>query len=461
LTSATSYYEAKTNSRVDASGIYNDFFASFYFYYPRISTLSDYDSNDEAFVQEFRLTSNGDGRVDWIVGAFYQDQEMKFDTVQTMPGFEEWFEAAGLAAYFGTPSPLTTPANLVYVQDRTTGFNEAALFGEMTFHVTDAWDVTLGGRFFRQEIDNDDTSILPTCFTILESIGLGFYCGSPPLGGSSNRSKDSLDDQIFKFNTAYAFSDHTRAYFTWSQGFRNGGVNALPTVGFIDDSVGGQFPDVNSFSADKVDNWEVGLKGTLGERNSLYTIAVFNMEWKHPQARIFGAASGIEGVGNSTADARSQGIELEISGILGERWDYALGYSYTDAKFIEDGELYVNPVQAGDPLPGHSRNMASGSLTYTVPLSDDNRLQFNVSGFYRSGFENDLPGGLQEFQLDSYSLWDASIAYDAGNWILRLFGKNLTDEDAVASASLLGPSSERLVVTRPRTIGLSFTYRYE
>jgi outer membrane receptor for monomeric catechols len=461
LTSATSYYDVATNTRVDSSGLYEDFFSFFYFYFPRISTFSDYEASDKSFVQELRLASNSDGALKWLVGAFYLDQDLSFQTVQKMPGFEDWFDAAGLASYFGVPVPITTPPDLVYVQDRETTFTESALFGELSFQITEAWQVTGGARFFEQKIGNDDTSILPTCYTILEEgFGQGFYCGNPPLGGSSNRSKDTVSDAVYKVNTSYELNGDTNVYLTWSQGFRNGGVNALPEVGFIDETLGGQFPDINTFSADKVDNYEVGIKGFLAERSIRYSLAAYYIDWRNPQARIVGANSGIDGVSNSTADAESRGVELEIEGVVGDHISYSLGYAYTDAEFVEDGELYTTDISDGTRLPGHSKHMAAGSLSYTVPVAG-NDLTLATSAVYRSSFENGLPGGQGEYTLDSFTLWDAFVSYEMSNWTFRLFAKNLTDENAAVSASLISPQTNRLVLTRPRTFGLGVTYRFD
>jgi len=461
LTSSTSYYEVTTDSTVDASGLYEDFYASFYFYYPRISTLADYSDSDNTFAQEVRLTSSGDNRVDWIVGAFFLDQEMKFDTVQTMPGFEDWYEAAGLQAYFGTPIPLTNPPNLVFQEDRKTTFKEAALFGELTYHVTDQWQLTGGVRIFQQKIDNSNNSILPTCYNILESFGLGFYCGSPPLGGASVDSKDKLNDQVFKFNTLYALNEATNAYFTFSQGFRNGGVNALPTVGYVNDTLGGEYPDINTFYADKVNNWELGLKGNLDEGNLSYSVALYYEDWEDPQSRIVGALSGIPGVSNSTADATSKGVELELQGVAGENWNYTLGYTYTDAEFSEDGELYTTVVEDGYQLPGTSKSMLSGMLSYYLPVGSNSSWLFSTDAAYRSSFENALPGQIQEYHIDGYTIWNADITYQVNSWSFRLFAKNLGDEDAVAAASLVGPLSSRLVIGQPRTFGIRVTYQYQ
>ena len=461
LTSATSYYEQTTETRVDASGIYEDFFSFFYFYYPRISTQSDYRATDDTFVQELRLASNTEGNIDWIVGAFFLDQELQFDTVQKMPGFEEWFDASGLAAYFGIPVPITTPPDLVYQQNRTTTFEELALFGEVTFNISDAWQVTGGVRVFEQNIGNDDASILPMCYLINEiGFGAGFYCGEPPLGGAATRTSDDVADSVFKLNTSYALNENTNLYATWSQGFRNGGVNALPTVGFIDETLGGTFPNINQFSADKVDNYEIGVKGFLSDNALRYSLALYHNDWQDPQARITGFNSGIDGVSNATADAESQGLEVELDGVIGDHWTYSLGYAYTDAQFSEAGALYVIDVVDGARLPGHSEHMAAGSVAYTTDFRG-NALNFSVDATYRSDYENGLPGSPGEFNLDGFTIWNAYISYELPKWTFRIFGKNLADEDAAVSASLVSAQTNRLILNRPRTLGLSVTYRME
>jgi iron complex outermembrane receptor protein len=463
LTSATSYYERTVETQVDASAIYEDFFSFFYFDYPRISTLQDFEASDETFVQELRLASDTGGRIEWIGGLFYLDQDLQFDTRQTMPGFEAWFDASGLSSYFGIPVPITSPPDLVFQQDRATTFEELALFGELTVNLSDDWQITGGMRVFEQKIGNDDTSILPTCYLINEiGFGAGFYCGAPPLGGASSRTSDKVNDQVFKLNTSYALSEDTNVYATWSQGFRNGGVNALPTVGFLDDTLGGAFPDINQFSADKVDNFEVGVKGFLANRTLRYSVAAFYIDWQDPQARIAGFNSGVEGVSNATADAQSQGFELELDGIFADHWRYTLGYAYTDAEFAESGSLYNVDLADGATLPGHSKHMAAGSLAYATSFRG-NDLNFSVDATYRSDYENGLAGSPQEFNLDGFAIWNAYASYDLPNWTFRLFAKNLADEDAAVSASVIprSPRSNRLVLNRPRTLGISVTYRLE
>ena len=90
-----------------------------------------------------------------------------------------------------------------------------------------------------------------------------------------------------------------------------------------------------------------------------------------------------------------------------------------------------------------------------------NALNFLVDATYRSDYENALPGHPGEFDLDGFTIWNAYISYELPNWTFRLFGKNLADEDAPVSASLVSAQTNRLILNRPRTLGLSVTYRLE
>ncbi len=76
LTSSTSHYEHTGTGISDNSGVYarNGWFV-FYGSSPRPIAQAERFYDDSAVVQELRLVSNGDGRVDWTAGFFYMDQD--------------------------------------------------------------------------------------------------------------------------------------------------------------------------------------------------------------------------------------------------------------------------------------------------------------------------------------------------------------------------------------------------
>ena len=60
---------------------------------------------------------------------------------------------------------------------------------------------------------------------------------------------------------------------------------------------------------------------------------------------------------------------------------------------------------------------------------------------------------------DSYTLWNASIAYSSSDWEVSVFGTNLFDEEYYSSlvTSLTGAPG---IVGSPRVIGLSISREF-
>jgi len=131
------------------------------------------------FSQEIRLTGSGE-RVDWMVGAFYSDEELdRNETYRYGAAYEPYLSSlvgsqvlAGVAAQL-SPLGLTVnqsnPATfLSQVSGRPFGTNytglgtldrhdqqarSAAIFTNNTFHATDALDITVGLRYTREKKD--------------------------------------------------------------------------------------------------------------------------------------------------------------------------------------------------------------------------------------------------------------------------------------------------------------------
>jgi len=89
-------------------------------------------------------------------------------------------------------------------------------------------------------------------------------------------------NQVFKFNTSYEIAPHTLVYATWSEGFRRGGVNALP----IGSCYYCETTALETYKPDEARNTEVGIKGSFGHGSS-YTFTLYNIDWKDPQIEAY------------------------------------------------------------------------------------------------------------------------------------------------------------------------------
>jgi len=446
LTSASSYYDNDSFAVNDISGFIEQFLFAYYYFFPRLTNPSMDATEEKGFVQELRLASNGENRIDWLAGVYYQDGKNRYVSDEPVPGIREYYVA--LLAF----DPGSDTALLI---DRTIDTRDIALFGELTYHITDVWQVTAGARGFWQQFKQNVLQQLPVC---------GSFCandGVDPLGSTTGFNKQNFQDEIYKINTSYDLTENLMAYFTWSQGFRRGGANALPTAGAFAES-----PDLFIYRSDKANNFEVGLKGTLFDTVS-FALAGYYIKWKDFQFDDFAPVSGLQFVANAN-DARSLGAEFEASANLTDNLFTSFGYSYTDAKLTEDFALEDPAIEPnstfgfdGDRLPGIPKHSLTVSADYTQPIANSLDMIFHVNGSYRSktnSHYNELTNlGRRFFVMDGFSIWDASVSLAQENWMLSLFVDNIGNEKGVTGGVTADNFTERgayFFVTRPRTVGL-------
>ena len=495
LTSSTSYYEVEQTFEREDTGFMEAVrapggftFSLIYGYYPRLLNLIGGSNGSDAVTQELRLVSDWDRRWDYVAGFYYEDSNDFFKLVNGFPGLIDYCAQSGITlpgsascyGIFGLP-PGYTGANPqiretdpfvgddLFSWDRKTDYEDIALFGELTFHVTDQWQITGGIRAFWQKFTIDFLQIVPYC---------GASCaqdGIDPLGTLAVASTSDFTDQLFKVNTSYDITDKMLAYATWSEGFRRGGANYLPTAGFL-----ASLPDFVTYEPDSATNYEIGLKGKDLFGRFTYSLAGYYIDWKKFQFEAL-SPSGIAGVFNGEA-ARSLGVELEVRGNIAENLHLDFGYSYTDAQVTEDFTLIDLaaftgvPVAGqqmfdGDPLPGVPEHSVTIGLDYLQPLKFGNgwTLNYHVDGSFRdktqSTFNQTSQSGLQFYEMDSFWIWNASLTLNSGsNWDASFFIRNLGDEEGITGGmpqASLGFRGEVFNVVRPRTFGLAISYRYQ
>ena len=92
------------------------------------------------------------------------------------------------------------------------------------------------------------------------------------LGPSTGLHDNDESDTLYKLNLAYMPKENQTWYATVSEGFRRGGVNAVPTEGsFIEEA--GWVP----FDSDSVLNLEFGAKG-ITKRDVFYNLSIYRID---------------------------------------------------------------------------------------------------------------------------------------------------------------------------------------
>ena len=175
LTSVTSWLDRTIQHEGDGKAVYQS---------PFITTVTGvYDNEQQDFTQEFRLQSVEEGRLDWLMGLFYQHQDYSLYHEVVVPGFDE--RTGGFAAMFGTPDRL-----LVTETDRPT--KQTAAFGDVIYRFSERWEGTLGGRWFRFRYSNESSSIGPLTGAGSFYQGHASESGFTPRLGLSYHSSDEL-----------------------------------------------------------------------------------------------------------------------------------------------------------------------------------------------------------------------------------------------------------------------------
>ena len=440
FTSATSYYENDTYTTNDATAFYKILFGGYYAGIPRLHVAGDFWTDEEAWIQEARLVSNTEGFVDWTLGLFYYDQQL---------GFFDNEEALGSStALFGAPGLAD---ERLFVIDRSWDFTDVAIFGEITLNLSDVWQVTGGVRGFHQKFTTQQDLLLPFC---------GSYCsndGIDPLGSTRGDTTTKKETNVlFKANTSYDITEEHTAYFTFSQGFRRGGANSLPTAGFFAED-----PALLSYKPDEVNNYEVGVKGKVLDSWS-YSAAAFWVQWKDTQFFTTSPNAFADMVINAN-DARTRGIELEIAGQAIDNLDVFLGYAYINAELTEDFDFAGKIGFKGDRLPGSPKHNLVLGGDYRYDLTGDMSLVFHVDGVYTSNRLNALNDlDIRYRVFEGFWLWDAELRLEAEQWQASFFVDNVFDEFGVTTGQTVRRNGLAAIdwFARPRTMGINVSYNF-
>ncbi|EED36368.1 hypothetical protein NOR51B_2319 [Luminiphilus syltensis NOR5-1B] len=483
FTSTTSTYDNEGVGESDNGGLWSsggevdgtsrDWNSLFYGgEWPRPIQRAERGYDDEAVIQEFRLVSNSsDSIIDWIGGVFYIDQDTSVYQLSHNPGMNLFKNACR-----NTGDPVCTTGGIYggfwprfyegdlseidfeYVRD--TKYEELAVYGELTFHLSESIRVTGGVRWFDNETVND---------TIL-----GFPLPPGSTSPMAPQSTDDDDDILFKLNASWDLNEDTMVYGTFSQGYRHGGAQAVPSLENGDPFGEPNAEAIRTFESDSVDNYEIGIKG--GDPRLRYTASLFYVDWQDPQLNTVSSFYGFFLAANGD-QASTSGVELELEGYLTDSLHYRLGYTYVSAELEKD---FISPqtggvvASEGAQLPGAPENTLSFNIDNRWSITGDMDLVTAFNAYYQSKTENFINQSSPENEtFDDFWLLGATASLQTQSWQATLYVRNLTDEAAPTGSfprsnwsfdtgtfeNWYGNGNRQFIV-QPRTIGLRLGYRF-
>lgn len=397
------------------------------------------------YVEELRLVSTGEDPWRWVAGLFYQNQKNETVSYDYEPGLPEFLG-------------ITRPDALDDFNVIENPFTDKAVFGELTYQFTPAWQVTVGERWFR------DTQLqtYKEAFPIYDVLSNG----GPSTGfdfDSNFRVSGAKSSSIYKFNTSYRFTPELMLYATVSQGYRAGGINVVPECAPNQPKgVPCLLPDEVVLKPDTTTNYELGMRSTWLDHRLLLNGALYDIKWK--DLRVHGISRlGADFLTNGSS-ARSRGVELQFQALLPYQLSLLGSYTFTDARMTAPATLGGINAQQGDRLPESPRHMGSLGLRYVYKLPKDYSFDASYSITARSNVFTTI-GLRQDGEiLPGYTTHDVSVGLSKNNWNVSLFAENLTNKYAFTGTQddlRFGGAVDGIFlrgyfhsVLRPREIGL-------
>lgn len=414
---------------------------------------------------EIRLSSSKENRVYFVAGLFYQEQEHLIEQNYKIDGIADFMHVDGWP-------------DTIWLTQQTRKDTDSAIFGEVTWNITDKLSATGGIRFFEAESSlkgffgfsdfysgsgrNGET----LCSAILgnprfDETGWVPFRGAPCTNLDESTKENGNTPKV---NLTYRLTDSKMIYATYSEGFRPGGVNRFTTV--------------PPYSPDYLKNYEVGWKTMWADGRFRFNGAIFQLDWDDIQFSYLGE-NGLTVIRNA-GKAQIRGFEGDISWAVANGLNVSAGWAYIDSELREGYcEDAGNPescppfqAPAGTRLPVTPEWKGNLIARWNFPMgSFDSFVQ--GAAVYNGEAWSDLRDGDREVmgKQDAYTIVDFAAGLGRGSWRAELYLDNAFDERAelfaTTQAAILGPEGNPLSGNRqyiftnqPRTLGLRFSQRF-
>jgi iron complex outermembrane receptor protein len=418
------------------------------------------DTTRETTQFEARFASDFEGSVNFVAGAFQQTNDAAFCVVQVLGFIDLAFDLGSI----GAPQQLnnSTPQVLCNKQDS----DSLAGYVDVTWDVTDQFSLAGGYRMTRDE--RSWAGRTQVGFDILDDNlnngSLSWEDFSDPLqAGNFNRFpggiivnqntpgfenlSETWTEPSWRIVGSYKFTDKLFGYATISEGYKAGGyTDQTGTSGLMVSEL------TRPVDPEFATNYEIGMKWESEDGRYRFNPTVFFTTYDDAQRAVNiltvneSGATFQETVFYNAAEVEAKGIELEFQTAVTDNFRIRAQASYLDAEyksFVIDQPEVTDPVTgatiqafnedfSGLPVPRSPEFMGSIQGIYSWVLGSGGSVDFAAEYYHEDEnlFYISAAGRQYDAYLDEKNLINASVTYNApdGNWFLRGYGKNLTDE---------------------------------
>lgn len=343
LTSITAYRQYHEYDNIDADLTPID-----------ILDLDNADQHQDQVSEELRIASPQGQRLEYVGGLYYFYQDLKTVT-----------QSAGTLGAVPVGDFLGSQVN------RGIATNNAAAFGQATFHITDKFSL-IGGARYTVESEH-------AFFDRAEMAGALASTPASVAGGplSANDLKSNESKISTHAGLQYEFTPNLMAYVSYSRGFKGAAMNLLNTLTAAEVSSRGYLvaPEIPT-------DYEAGVRTAFFSHRLQVNATAFNETFRGFQATAYDALQMTTTLVNA-GELRSRGFELETLAAPIRGLNLSANVAYTDAAFTNFPDA---PCYPGELLAAGNLCHALGS-TYVQnlkgePLNNAPKWSFNLGGAY-------------------------------------------------------------------------------
>lgn len=342
----------------------------------------------ETMTHELRLAGSAfDNRLDWIVGAYYSDEDITAAGSLTLLDDLQEYTALGINGgvadniYNQLAQGVSTDGDFA-ANTFTQSGESISLFTHNVFALTDRIDLTLGLRYVDESKDGafvQSGGEFDACNAYFQTVAAG---AAPPVNLGNVIRLDELttvincfvfaapaydpanpgpvlgavaagpqaylldflpqefdetfedDELVYTLKGSFKLNPTTQIYGGFTHGFKSGGFNLDASA-----AGGGASPQ---FDSEKVDAWEFGVKTDFFGGRARANIAAFVQEMEDFQVLEF---TGTQFQTFNVGKAESKGVEFEGLAQVSDNLLINLGLTYADAEYPDD----CTPMDPNDP----------------------------------------------------------------------------------------------------------------
>ncbi|MEH6570904.1 MAG: TonB-dependent receptor [Halioglobus sp.] len=382
------------------------------------------DSKQDQFTQEFQLLGSAlDGAVDYILGAFYFDENGASTDLTRIP-------------IAGTDT----------VRDVRINNTAYALYGQATWTpeaLEQRLHITGGLRWSKDERQAD-------------LISVDSLIDGPQISRNAGGGDNAFDDFNPSVVVAYDLTDNMNVYGKLVTGYKTGGYNVrASTVERFEEG----------FEPEQLLSYELGLKSELWDKRVRLNAAVFFSNYDDIQINVQTDINNPRTTDVFNAgEAEISGLELDVTAMLTESLTLNLAYGYLDAKYTE----IIDPTTGVDitddfrfvSTPEHSY---TADLEYVFPAMAIGELTGNISYNWQDEQFSSSTTELGDYITRDYGLLNArlslsDVTFAGGSLRVAAWGRNLNDEEYYLSHFNAGVNSA--MFGEPRSYGIDVVYTY-